>query len=598
MPRTQQAGWPESAGGGSIEVEDEGVSLSTAATKLNFVGAGVAATEPVADEITVTIAGGAGVSQLSDLSDVNTSAVTNRNVLVADGVDFESRALVEADISDLGSYLTSETSHADVVVDGDFASNGLMARTGAGVYSIVTDNSSNWNTAFGWGDHAGQYVDINNTVFQLSEWTVTDTDIDGLISGSNFGFLLQGRSAGHFTVALRENDSGDGFQIISGGGNWDTDNVYDTLAFEVKANGNTTVAGTLSATGAVTGSNLNISNWDTAYGWGDHSVAGYVTGGPYLALTGGTLSGDLTVNDFEVVNNGTDSFRLDIGGTFWAAATTSGTFQTILYDGVSNKALEILGDDIFIGDTVGSGTVTIQNNLSVTGTVDGRDLATDGTKLDGIATAATANDTDANLKNRANHTGTQASSTISDFASTLAGTTNTSAFTPTADYHVATKKYVDDNAGGGGSSPEYASFYQAAAGVSGVAATATTLTLSNTQKNSDGAIFSLATNEVTVNKTATFQVSAECYFNNSSTSRTEYSKWLEVDSGGGYSEVAGTRFVTYQRGYDSGMSASMTTIIDVTTGDKFRLRVQRTDGAATTGYQDANGTRLTFIEMV
>ncbi len=37
-------------------------------------------------------------------------------------------------------------------------------------------------------------------------------------------------------------------------------------------------------------------------------------------------------------------------------------------------------------------------------------------KLTGIATAATANDTDANLKNRANHTGTQASTTISDFA--------------------------------------------------------------------------------------------------------------------------------------------------------------------------------------
>lgn len=149
----------------------------------------------------------------------------------------------------------------------------------------------------------------------------------------------------------------------------------------------------------------------------------------------------------------------------------------------------------------------------------------------------------------------------------------------------------------GGGSSDYASFYQAAAGVSGVADTATTLSLSNTQINSDGAVFSLATNEVTVNKTAHFQVTAECYFNNTSTSRSEYSKWLEKDSGGGYAEVPGTRFATYQRGYDSGHSASMTTIISVASGDKFRLRVQRTDGGATTGYQDANGTRLTFIEM-
>jgi len=51
-------------------------------------------------------------------------------------------------------------------------------------------------------------------------------------------------------------------------------------------------------------------------------------------------------------------------------------------------------------------------------------------------------------RNRSNHTGTQTVSTISDFDSNLAGTTNVTVFTPTADYHVATKKYVDDNSGG------------------------------------------------------------------------------------------------------------------------------------------------------
>lgn len=42
--------------------------------------------------------------------------------------------------------------------------------------------------------------------------------------------------------------------------------------------------------------------------------------------------------------------------------------------------------------------------------------ATERTKLSGIATAATANDTDANLLSRANHTGTQVASTVSDFS--------------------------------------------------------------------------------------------------------------------------------------------------------------------------------------
>ena len=41
------------------------------------------------------------------------------------------------------------------------------------------------------------------------------------------------------------------------------------------------------------------------------------------------------------------------------------------------------------------------------------------TKLSGIQAGATANDTDANLKNRANHTGTQLAATISDFATAV-----------------------------------------------------------------------------------------------------------------------------------------------------------------------------------
>jgi len=51
-------------------------------------------------------------------------------------------------------YLTSQTSHADVLVDGDFSSAGIMTTNGSGTYTIITDNSSNWNTAFGWGNHA------------------------------------------------------------------------------------------------------------------------------------------------------------------------------------------------------------------------------------------------------------------------------------------------------------------------------------------------------------------------------------------------------------------------------------------------------------
>lgn len=63
-----------------------------------------------------------------------------------------------------------------------------------------------------------------------------------------------------------------------------------------------------------------------------------------------------------------------------------------------------------------SSTGTDVNLPVATGTLAGLESAADKTKLDGIATGATANDTDANLKNRANHTGVQAATTITEDA--------------------------------------------------------------------------------------------------------------------------------------------------------------------------------------
>jgi len=73
----------------------------------------------------------------------------------------------------LAGYLTSETSHADVVVDGDFTTNGLLKRTGAGTYTSVTDNSSNWDTAFGWGNHSTQGYLTTLALNGVSDVTIT-----------------------------------------------------------------------------------------------------------------------------------------------------------------------------------------------------------------------------------------------------------------------------------------------------------------------------------------------------------------------------------------------------------------------------------------
>jgi hypothetical protein len=68
---------------------------------------------------------------------------------------------------------------------------------------------------------------------------------------------------------------------------------------------------------------------------------------------------------------------------------------------------------------IASDTGTDATISAADGTNAGLLLPAEKTKLAGIATGATANDTDANLKNRANHTGTQIASTISDFAAAV-----------------------------------------------------------------------------------------------------------------------------------------------------------------------------------
>ena len=94
-------------------------------------------------------------------------------------------SITESQISDLQSYLTSETSHADVLVDGDFASAGFMKTNGSGTYSI--DNSTYVSQ--------GQSIDMNGTELILDQnantsfHASTDDQIDIKIGGTDVGYF-------------------------------------------------------------------------------------------------------------------------------------------------------------------------------------------------------------------------------------------------------------------------------------------------------------------------------------------------------------------------------------------------------------------------
>ena len=161
-----------------------------------------------------------------------------------------------------------------------------------------------------------------------------------------------------------------------------------------------------------------------------------VTGSPIT--TTGTLAVTTTLNGY-IKGNGTGFTAsatvatADLSGTLAAAqfpaltgdVTTAAGFlaTTIAADAVTNAKLANMATATFKGrvtaatgdpeDLTGTQATTLLD--VATGALKGLLSAADKTKLDGVATGATANSSDAFLLARANHTGTQTAATISDF---------------------------------------------------------------------------------------------------------------------------------------------------------------------------------------
>lgn len=118
-----------------------------------------------------------------------------------------------------------------------------------------------------------------------------------------------------------------------------------------------------------------------------------------MYINSGVLTYDYAVNDFiveserSITNGVVEQATGGGGGNTNLSATYTSTTATVVSDS---------GNDA----TLNGATTSLAGLMT----------AADKTKLNGVAASATANDTDANLKNRANHTGTQTAATISDFA--------------------------------------------------------------------------------------------------------------------------------------------------------------------------------------
>ena len=79
----------------------------------------------------------------------------------------------------------------------------------------------------------------------------------------------------------------------------------ENLYHRFRADGYAWHGGNLSVVGTITASGYNDSNWNTAYGWGNHASAGYALNSSlanYLPLSGGVIGGGVTINGNLTVN--------------------------------------------------------------------------------------------------------------------------------------------------------------------------------------------------------------------------------------------------------------------------------------------------------
>jgi hypothetical protein len=139
-----------------------------------------------------------------------------------------------------------------------------------------------------------------------------------------------------------------------------------------------------------------VKETTTTTGTGSISLGGAVT--KFKTFSSALSNADTTYYAIEQQGN-TNEFEIGIG-TYTSSGNTLAR-TTILASSNSNNAVDLSAGTKNIFITYPADKAVFEDasgNISIPGTIDGRDLATDGTKLDGIEASATADQTNAEIR--------------------------------------------------------------------------------------------------------------------------------------------------------------------------------------------------------
>ena len=229
--------------------------------------------------------------ELSDLTDVNTSTATARNVLVADGVDWESRALTELDISDLGSYSVVGHTHVEADI--------------TDLQAYLTAEVNDLSAAVTWANIPDANVPESAVTQHQAALSITESQISDLqpyllFESDTLATVLARGTTATSNMTLTGNFNATTIGGITEGNLVDK-SVNETITGDWTFNGTTTLVGTLNitgdinATGDVSGATIGgITEANLL----DKSAAETVSGGQWtFANTTNNTSGGFRTNN-------------------------------------------------------------------------------------------------------------------------------------------------------------------------------------------------------------------------------------------------------------------------------------------------------------
>ena len=265
----------------------------------------------------------AAIGDLDSLSDVTVTTPATKHALMHNGAgQFVNRVLVEADISDLQSYSLDSHTHAFSALTSKpttIAGYGItdaytksQIDTTFGNYTLTSGLSiSNWNTAYGWGDHgSGGYADLagsSSQIFYADTLVLSNKELADIATTGEVGYDANDADGdmatlGTFTSSPIGMYVWDGVQEAK---LWHSQHFTGTHV----ANWQTAYGwGDHSATYEPLDATLvrdddagyNKTEWDTAYGWGDHASGGYMS--DLVDDTTPQLGGNLDMNSKWITN--------------------------------------------------------------------------------------------------------------------------------------------------------------------------------------------------------------------------------------------------------------------------------------------------------